>query len=113
MGRGPACQPTQPTQPKMTGRMMLGRLNKVIVLSGLIAVSGCGSSTGTRSNFFSRAEYSSAYLGKFDKLWAERTVLLTSEHQGGGMPFVQGSPDRGEGSPFPLSVRATLMDSAI
>jgi len=44
------------------------------------------------------------YLSRFEKLWAERTILLTPSHSGAG--------SAGLGA-FPVLVRATLMDSTL
>lgn len=58
----------------------------------------------------------SPYLGAFDKLWSQRTILLTQQREGEGAPILPtggtDSPPGGSGL-FPVTVRATYMDSTL
>ena len=52
-------------------------------------------------------------LTLFDKLWSERTIILGQGMDGRGVPLL---PMMGGGqnvAPFPMTVQATLMDSAL
>jgi len=57
------------------------------------------------------AQINSPYFGSFDKLWTERTIEIPPIGAGGGLllPF----SGNGEPSIFPLTIRATYMDSAV
>lgn len=82
----------------------------------LIVFAGCMPSTATlpaeRGNV---ALWSSLLPGSFGKLWTERTILLGQLSDGFRLPALSplgGSPPDGDG-PFPLIVRATLVDSVL
>lgn len=82
----------------------------------LVALDGCGPSSGGYRQESGFAPLTSGFLGGFDKLWAARTITLRQERAGGGGPFLPfggGEPQGGDAGPFPLNVRATFMDSAL
>ncbi len=82
----------------------------IMIVSGVIVLYGCMTSMGNRPTTMSAwsASISSPYFGKFEQLWAERTITLTQNRSGAGMGM--GS---GEGVSFPILVQATFMDSTL
>ena len=87
------------------------------LLAGLTLLGGCATTLGDRQRMTMRSPgVASPYLGDFERLWAERTVTLVQDQQGRHIP----SPDAGGSETaggglglFPLTVRATYMDSEL
>lgn len=84
--------------------------------AGLMAllVSCSGVDSATQSNRPRIGRLASSFFGEsFERLWEERTILL-GQFSGGGAPFPS-TPggQRGNASPFPLTVRATILDSTL
>ncbi len=84
---------------------------QLIAVSALLLCGGCMTTLGNRSTVgMGSPSYASPYFGPFDRLWSRRTILLTQLRDG---------PGGGAGSPgeesilFPLTARATYMDSAL
>jgi hypothetical protein len=89
-----------------------------MVIAGLALGSvnqGCSPAAGyQRPEEQGSEQLSSLLSGSFEACWNKRTMVLGSQSSRGvGLPFLPGGPgERGEG-PFPLIVRATIMDSML
>lgn len=99
----------------MTTRLPNVRRSAAVLLGAWLMGMLTGCSSGESAQRANRARLSEATtpLGAaFEQLWNQRTILL-GQMAGGGSFLGAPGGSRDSESPFPITVRATLMDSAL
>lgn len=88
----------------------------ITCISIILCIAGCIAPNSTRVSERNNSVRGSApYFGSFDKIWNERTITLPpAGNSGPGMLFpFSGESNSDETFAFPLTIRATYMDSAL